>query len=63
MCNSWLKSWSITSSCLVTRQAQNEAPPNMQCKDKFLILMAVVNHEVRKEDFTSDQMVIYIYLN
>lgn len=30
---------------LVTMQAQKEAPPDMQCKDKFLLQSAVISGE------------------
>ncbi|XP_012573547.1 vesicle-associated protein 2-2-like isoform X2 [Cicer arietinum] len=38
----------------VTMQAQQTAPPNMHCKDKFLIQSTVVPFGVTEDDITSD---------
>ncbi|XP_061367972.1 vesicle-associated protein 2-2-like [Gastrolobium bilobum] len=38
----------------VTMQAQRTAPPDMQCKDKFLIQSTVVPFEATEDDITSD---------
>ncbi|GAU11101.1 hypothetical protein TSUD_197250, partial [Trifolium subterraneum] len=38
----------------VTMQAQRTAPPDMNCKDKFLILSTVVPFGITEDDITSD---------
>lgn len=38
----------------VTMQAQRTAPPDMQCKDKFLIQSTVVPFGTTEDDITSD---------
>ncbi|WJX90551.1 hypothetical protein P8452_72436 [Trifolium repens] len=38
----------------VTMQAQRTAPPDMNCKDKFLILSTVVPYGTTEDDITSD---------
>uniref|UniRef100_A0A0E0CP14 MSP domain-containing protein n=2 Tax=Oryza meridionalis TaxID=40149 RepID=A0A0E0CP14_9ORYZ len=43
-----------TSDVLVTMQAQREAPPDMQCKDKFLVQSAIVTQELTPKDITGD---------
>ncbi|KAL6495386.1 Vesicle-associated protein 1-2 [Orobanche gracilis] len=35
-------------------QAQKEAPPEMQCKDKFLLQSLVVSHESTAKDVTAE---------
>ncbi|XP_057809145.1 uncharacterized protein LOC131023620 [Salvia miltiorrhiza] len=44
------------SSCdvTVTMQAQKEAPPDMQCRDKFLLQSVVVNPGVSAKDITPE---------
>ncbi|KAK8945367.1 Vesicle-associated protein 1-2 [Platanthera guangdongensis] len=44
------------SSCdvVVTMQAQKEAPPDMQCKDKFLVQSVVVNPGTTPKDVTTE---------
>lgn len=44
------------SSCdvIVTMQAQKEAPPDMQCKDKFLVQSAVVNPGTTAKEVTTE---------
>ena len=42
-------------------QAQSTPPPDMQCKDKFLIQSTVVPSETKEDDIKSD-MVGYILL-
>ncbi|KAL7203760.1 hypothetical protein ACSBR2_016924 [Camellia fascicularis] len=44
------------SSCdvIVTMQAQKEAPPDMQCKDKFLLQSAIVGPGVTAKDITPE---------
>lgn len=37
-------------------QAQQTAPPNMHCKDKFLIQSTVVPFGVTEDDITSDMV-------
>ncbi|KAI5415863.1 vesicle-associated protein 1-1 isoform X1 [Lathyrus oleraceus] len=43
----------------VTMQAQRTAPPDMNCKDKFLILSTVVPFGTTEDDITSDMFVKY----
>ncbi|XP_057445032.1 uncharacterized protein LOC130737297 [Lotus japonicus] len=43
-----------TCDVTVTMQAQKEAPPDMQCKDKFLILSVKVDDGVTPKDITSE---------
>ncbi|XP_006647598.1 vesicle-associated protein 1-2-like [Oryza brachyantha] len=43
-----------TSDVLVTMQAQREAPPDMQCKDKFLVQSAIVKQDLSPQDITGD---------
>ncbi|KAG8060090.1 hypothetical protein GUJ93_ZPchr0002g25665 [Zizania palustris] len=43
-----------TSDVLVTMQAQREAPPDMQCKDKFLVQSAIVKQDLEPKDITGD---------
>lgn len=43
-----------TSDFTVTMQAQRSAPPDMQCKDKFLIQSTVVSFGTTEEDITPD---------
>lgn len=40
----------------VTMQAQHAAPPDMQCKDKFLIQSTVIPFGSTEEDITSDMV-------
>ncbi|KAL6565891.1 Vesicle-associated protein 1-2 [Orobanche hederae] len=39
---------------IVTMQAQKEAPPDMQCRDKFLLQSVVVNPGVTAKDITPE---------
>ncbi|KAI3804234.1 hypothetical protein L1987_25624 [Smallanthus sonchifolius] len=41
-----------TCDVTVTMQAQKEAPPDMQCKDKFLLQSAVASHGATTKDIT-----------
>ena len=43
---------------IVTMQAQKEAPPDMQCKDKFLLQSAVASPGATPKDITSEMVVI-----
>lgn len=43
-----------TSDVIVTMQAQKEAPPDMQCKDKFLVQSVVVAEGTLVKDITGD---------
>ncbi|KAJ1272023.1 hypothetical protein BS78_06G171300 [Paspalum vaginatum] len=43
-----------TSDVIVTMQAQKEAPPDMQCKDKFLVQSVVVAEGTSVKDITGD---------
>ncbi|KAK9992371.1 hypothetical protein SO802_027356 [Lithocarpus litseifolius] len=44
----------MTCDFTVTMQAQRAAPPDMQCKDKFLIQSTVIPFGSTEEDITSD---------
>ena len=41
---------------LVTMQAQNEAPPAMLCKDKFLIQSVIVEHGAMAKDIIPEMV-------
>uniref|UniRef100_A0A0A9CT63 MSP domain-containing protein n=1 Tax=Arundo donax TaxID=35708 RepID=A0A0A9CT63_ARUDO len=43
-----------TSVVIVTMQAQKEAPPDMQCKDKFLVQSVIVGAETPARDITGE---------
>nr|XP_043629330.1 vesicle-associated protein 1-2-like [Erigeron canadensis] len=43
-----------TCDVIVTMQAQKEAPPNMQCKDKFLLQSAVASPGASPKDITPE---------
>ncbi|KAL0928339.1 hypothetical protein M5K25_000214 [Dendrobium thyrsiflorum] len=43
-----------TCDVLVTMQAQKEAPPDMQCKDKFLVLSVIAANGAIMKDITSE---------
>ncbi|KAL6652323.1 hypothetical protein ACP70R_011248 [Stipagrostis hirtigluma subsp. patula] len=43
-----------TSDVIVTMQAQKEAPPDMQCKDKFLVQSVIVGEGTSARDITGD---------
>lgn len=43
-----------TCDVIVTMQAQREAPPDMQCKDKFLLQSAITSPETTAKDVTPD---------
>ena len=47
------------SNFLVTMQEQKEAPPDMQCKDKFLVQSVIVAEGTSAKDITGD-MVLHI---
>jgi len=40
--------------CAVTLQAQREYPPDMQCKDKFLLQSTIVNPNTDVDDLPAD---------
>jgi hypothetical protein len=40
----------------VTMQAQKEAPPDMQCKDKFLVQSVIVAEGTLVKDITGDMV-------
>ena len=42
----------------VTMQAQREMPPDMQCKDKFLLQSAVASPGATTKDITSEMVII-----
>ncbi|GFZ14220.1 plant VAP homolog 12 [Actinidia rufa] len=43
-----------TCDVIVTMQAQKEAPPDMQCKDKFLLQSVAVSPGATPKDITSE---------
>lgn len=43
----------LTYVYAVTMQAQKAPPPDMVCKDKFLVQCTVVSEETVEEDITS----------
>nr|CAB3485252.1 unnamed protein product [Digitaria exilis] len=43
-----------TSDVIVAMQAQKEAPPDMQCKDKFLVQSVIVAEGTSAKDITGD---------
>ncbi|XP_077235454.1 vesicle-associated protein 1-3-like [Tasmannia lanceolata] len=43
-----------TCDVTVTMQAQKEAPPDLQCKDKFLLQSVVANHGATTNDITPE---------
>ncbi|CAL9188231.1 unnamed protein product [Musa hybrid cultivar] len=43
-----------TCDVTVTMQAQKEAPPDMQCKDKFLLQSVIAEHGATTKDITSE---------
>lgn len=43
-----------TADVVVTMQAQKEAPPDMQCKDKFLVQSVIVNEGANAKEITAD---------
>ncbi|XP_010919540.1 vesicle-associated protein 1-1 isoform X3 [Elaeis guineensis] len=43
-----------TCDVIVTMQAQRDAPPDMQCKDKFLVQSVIVNQGVTARDITPE---------
>ncbi|THU52041.1 hypothetical protein C4D60_Mb06t37410 [Musa balbisiana] len=45
-----------TCDVTVTMQAQKEAPPDMQCKDKFLLQSVIAEHGVTTKDITSEMV-------
>jgi hypothetical protein len=38
-------------------QAQKEAPPDMQCKDKFLVQSVIVNDGGNAKELTADMVI------
>lgn len=46
-----------TCDFTVTMQAQRTAPPDLNCKDKFLVQSAVVSSETTQDEITSDLFV------
>lgn len=47
----------------VTMQAQKEAPPDMQCKDKFLVQSVIVAEGTLVKDITGDMVNVVISVN
>ncbi|KAH7277605.1 hypothetical protein KP509_39G059000 [Ceratopteris richardii] len=52
--NTGLVSPNGTCYITVTMQAQREAPPDMQCKDKFLVQSVVVPEGFKEQDITQE---------
>ncbi|GMP95835.1 hypothetical protein CsSME_00044723 [Camellia sinensis var. sinensis] len=46
-----------TCDVIVTMQAQKEAPPDMQCKDKFLLQSIVASPDATPKDITAEMFV------
>ena len=46
----------------VTMQAQKEAPPDMQCKDKFLVQSVIVAEGTLVKDITGDMVNVVIFV-
>jgi hypothetical protein len=46
----------------VTMQEQREAPPDMQCKDKFLVQSVVVAEGTTSRDITGEMVVHLVSL-
>lgn len=44
-------------SFLVTMQAQKDMPPNLQCKDKFLVQSVVATPGVTPKDITAEMVI------
>jgi len=44
----------------VTMQAQREVPPDMQCKDKFLVQSAIVAKEIMPKEVTGDMVISHV---
>lgn len=44
---------------LVTMQAQKEAPPDMQCKDKFLVQSVAASYGTTVKDITPEMVRYY----
>ncbi len=47
--------------CAVTMQAQREAPPDMQCKDKFLVQSVIAPSGVTVKDITGEMVMLLNY--
>lgn len=45
----------------VTMQAQKEAPPDMQCKDKFLLQSVKVNEGTAPKDITAEMVITKLH--
>ena len=45
----------------VTMQAQRDVPPDMQCKDKFLVQSAIVAKEIMPKEVTGDMVISHIF--
>lgn len=44
-------------------QAQRDAPPDMQCKDKFLVQSVIVNQGVSARDITPEMVLMHTGLS
>ncbi|CAN6460793.1 unnamed protein product [Victoria cruziana] len=51
-----------TCDVVVTMQAQREAPPDMQCKDKFLIQSVVTTDGATQKDITPEMVSSVVFL-
>lgn len=54
-----LETLDALSKTVVAMQVQKEAPPDMQCKDKFLVQSVIVAEGTSAKDITGD-MVLHI---
>lgn len=43
-------------------QAQREMPPDMQCKDKFLVQSVVTGHGASPKDITPEMVFVFSYI-
>lgn len=54
---------SILLVLVVTMQAQKEAPPDMQCKDKFLIQSVIAPNGATAKDITPEMVGWFYWRN
>lgn len=57
---SWFWSFCCLGFLLVTMQAQKEAPPDMQCRDKFLVQSVIVPNGTTDKDL-NQEMVSWVW--
>lgn len=46
----------------VTMQAQKEMPPDMQCKDKFLVQGVVATPGIAAKDITQEMVILICFI-